>query len=47
MRGRSLAWHFDPEVLTRKAASAFLLRRPNVRSADIYQFEPCDRFWPN
>jgi len=35
MRGRSLAWHFDPEVLTRKAASAFLLRRPNVRSADI------------
>ena len=46
MRGRSLAGHFDPEALSRKAASAFLLRRPNVRSADIHQIELCDRSWP-
>ena len=46
MRGRSLAGHFDPEALSRKAASAFLLRRPNVRSANIHQIELCDRSWP-
>ena len=44
--GRSLAGHFDPEALSRKAAPAFLMRSPNVRSADIYQIELCDRSWP-
>src|SRR5215469_8163975 len=28
MRGRSLAGHFEPDALSRKAASAFLLRAP-------------------
>ena len=45
--GRSLAGHFDPEALSRKAAPAFLMRSPDVRSTDIYQMELCDRSWPN